>query len=51
MVATPDAAPYVDAADESGVYLAVIVSDPAERAPAGTEMVADPSMSVAGAEV
>ena len=41
---------YVDELAESGVYLAVSVSEPAASDPAGTVMVAEPELSVVEAE-
>jgi hypothetical protein len=44
-VAAPDAEPYVVELDESGVYLAVSVSDPAPSEFAGIVIVAEPELS------
>jgi hypothetical protein len=48
--AVPEALMYVDELAESGVYLAVSVSEPAASDPAGTVMVAEPELSVVEAE-
>jgi hypothetical protein len=48
--AVPEALMYVDELAESGVYLAVSMSEPAASDPAGTEMVAEPELSVVEAE-
>jgi hypothetical protein len=47
----PEAELYVEELEESGVYLAVRVSVPIERTPAGTVMVAEPELRFAGEEV
>ena len=49
--AVPDALLYEEELALSGVYLAVSMSDPAEREPAGIVMVAEPELSVADDEV
>jgi hypothetical protein len=49
--AVPDALLYVDELAESGVYLAVSVSEPAASDPAGIVIVAAPELSVVVAEV
>jgi hypothetical protein len=48
--AVPEALMYVDELAESGVYLAVSVSEPAASDPAVTVMVAEPELSVVEAE-
>ena len=49
-VTVTEALMYVDELAESGVYLAVSVSEPAASDPAGTVMVAEPELSVVEAE-
>jgi len=47
----PEAELYVEELEESGVYLAVRVSAPMERTPAGTVTVAEPELSVVEEDV